>query len=73
MTIRHAGIRAITLALALVGLASSVDLGTKAGPVSEKSYKNADTLAILSSYRTWTKMNTQPIVLSVDQLAATQI
>ncbi len=69
MTIRHTGIRAITLVLALVGSASSVDLGTEAEPVPEKSSKNADTLAILTSYRTWTKMNQQPIIVAVDQLA----
>ena len=72
MSIRHAGIRATALLLALLGLAS-IDLDTKAGAVSEESHKNADTLASFSSYRTWTKMNTQPMVISVDQLAVSSI
>lgn len=73
MTIRLAGIRTITLALVLVGLVSAVDLGTKAEPISEESSRNADTLASFSSYRTWTKMNTQPMVWAVDLLAPMQI
>ena len=72
MTIRNAGIRPIALLLILVGLASLV-LETKAGPVSQESHKNADTLAIFSSYRTWTKMNTEPMVISVNELAVTSI
>jgi len=71
MRIRHAWIRAVALVLALVGLASSVYLETKAGSFSkEESHKSAATLAIFSSYRTWTKMNGQPMVISTNQLGS---
>jgi len=74
MRIRHAWIRAFALVLALVGLASSVYLETKAGSFAkEESHNNAGTLGIFSSYRAWTKKNEQPMVFSIDQLGSMAI
>ena len=70
MTIRHAGSRAIVLSLILVGLAGSVGLATKAGPVPGKPSKDAETLAFFSSYRTWTKMNARPMIVVANQRSA---
>ena len=67
MTIRHAGSRTIVLSLVLVGLAGSVELATKAGPVPGKPSKDAETLAIFSSYRTWTKMSSGPMTVVANQ------
>ena len=67
MTICHAGSRAIVLSLILVGLAGSVGLATKAGPVPGKQSKDAEALAIFSSYRTWTKMSARPLLVVADQ------
>jgi hypothetical protein len=67
MTIRHAGNQAIVLLLIVVGLAGSVELATKAGPVPGKPSNDAETLAIFASYRTWTKMNSRPMMVVANQ------